>query len=167
MARRAVDENLLMAIAATGPAAEAMIRDMLAGRRGRPSKHEAAYRRLHLWWSAFRRLNSGVTEEQALRKFLRVRGDVVKKELGLSRKTAESLRKAIARGNRETARVRAKRHLNWRLIPTGLAQAIHGRARMLVKDPNEAALLRAALTRLLLKDGPPVGLANIDRFSAE
>lgn len=161
MAKRLVDESLLSAIAALGLIPDAMVRDLLASRRGRPPKDEAAYRRLQLWWRSFRRLNATLTEEQALKRFLRVRGDAVRKELGLSRATAESLRKAVARGGRETERVHESRRQRWRLIPAGLAHAVHGRNWMLVTDPNEAAILKGAQARALLHDGAPVGFVNI------
>ena len=148
---RLVDDKLLRALAATGPIAQQIVEQIVdqIRSRGRPAADEADYRRLDLWWKCFRRLNSDLTERQALRKFLRVRGEQVAKTLKLRRQTIGSLRKAIARGAKENKQVKRRRIAQWRIIPAGLGLAIRGRQRMMVSDPHEAVLLQAAMRRAL------------------
>ena len=154
MALRRVDDKLLRALAATGPIAQQIVEQIVdqirsRGRPGRPGADEADYRRLDLWWKRFRRLNSDLTERQALHKFLRVRGEQVAKTLKLRRQTIGSLRKAIARGAKENKQVKRRRIAQWQIIPAGLGLAIQGRQRMMVSDPHEAVLLQAAMRRAL------------------
>jgi hypothetical protein len=144
-----VDDKQLRALAATGPIAQQIVDQIRSSARGRPAADEADYRRLDLWWKRFRRLNSDLTERQALRKFLRVRGEQVAKTLKLRRQTIGSLRKAIARGAKENKQVKRRRIAQWQIIPAGLGLAIQGRQRMMVSDPHEAVLLQAAMRRAL------------------
>src|SRR6516165_11690469 len=103
-----VDDKQLRALAATGPIAQQIVDQIRSSARGRPAADEADYRRLDLWWKRFRRLNSDLTERQALEKFLRVRGEQVAKTLKLRRQTVGSLRKAIARGAKENKQVKQR-----------------------------------------------------------
>jgi len=149
--RRILDDELLAALAATGPAALQIVEQIKARRRrGRPASSEADYRRLELRWKAFRRLNSELTAEQAARKFLRHRGTEIERELNLKRETVQSLRNAIARGEKESERVRRRRRASWQVVPAGLADAVHGRRRVLIADPDEATLIRYAMEAALL-----------------
>lgn len=138
--RLTLDNHLLDTLAATGPAARDIVEQIRARRRrGRPQSAEANYRRLQLWWNAFRRLNGELTAEQAAQKFLRQRGRDIERELNLKRDTVQSLRNAIARGGKENERVRRRRRASWQIVLGGLAGGF------LVTDPNEAVLLRAAV----------------------
>ena len=151
---RRVDDKLLRALAATGPIAQQIVDQIRSrGRPGRPGADEADYRRLDLWWKNFRRLNSDLTERQALQKFLRVRGEQVAKTLKLRRQTIGSLRKAIARGAKENKQVKRRRIAQWQIVPTGLGLAVlHGRQWMMVSNPHEAVLLRAGMRQALLEE---------------
>jgi hypothetical protein len=149
--RRILDDELLEALAATGPEALQIVEQIKAQRRrGRPASAEADYRRLELWWRAFRRLYSELTADQALRKFLRQRGAEIERNLNLKRDTVQSLRNAIARGKKESERVRRRRRASWQITPAGLADAVHGRRRVLIADPDEATLIRHAIEVALL-----------------
>ena len=149
--RRILDDELLAALAATGPEALQIVEQIKAQRRrGRPASAEADYRRLQLRWGAFRSLNSGLTADQALRKFLRQRGAEIEKDLNLKRDTVQSLRNAIARGKKESELVRRRRRISWQIVPAGLADAVHGRRRVLIADPDEATLIRYAMEAALL-----------------
>jgi hypothetical protein len=149
--RRILDDELLAALAATGPEALQIVEQIKAQRRrGRPASAEADYRRLELWWRAFRRLNSELTADHALRKFLRQRRTEIERNLNLKRDTVQSLRNAIARGKKESERVRRSRRASWQIIPAGLADAVHGRRRVLIADPDEAILIRHAMEVALL-----------------
>jgi hypothetical protein len=146
------DQDILDALAATSPAAQQIIAQYRAKRRGRPRAAEFQYRRLQSWWKCFRRSNSDLTDEQAARKFLRVRGPAIAKDLGLKRSTVRSLRAAVSRGKKERLLILAERKQKWRIVPTGLADAIHGRYHRIVTDPNEAILIRGAIRLALLGD---------------
>jgi hypothetical protein len=149
--RRTLDSHLLETLAATGPAAREIVEQIRARRRrGRPQSAEADYRRLQLWWHAFRRLNGELTAEQAAKKFLRQRGRDIERELNLKRDTVQSLRNAVARGEKESERVRRRRRTSWQIIPAGLADAVHGRRRVLITDPDEATMIRYAMQVALL-----------------
>lgn len=144
--QRHVDDDVLNALALTSPSAQRIVDEFRARqkRRGRPAADEADYRRLELWWKRFRRLNSNLTKEQALKKFSRVRGEKIEKLLYLKRGTPGSLRKAISRGAKETAQVRKRRIAGWRIIPGGLWHAVHGRQRVLVTNPQLAEYIVTA-----------------------
>jgi hypothetical protein len=97
-----------------------------------------------LWWKAFRKLNGELTAEHAAKKFLRHYGATIARELNLKRDTVQSLRNAVARGEKESERVRHHRKTSWQIMPAGLA------GRMLVTDPDEAVLIRPAMQAALL-----------------
>jgi hypothetical protein len=139
------NQDILDQLAAISPAAEQIIAQYRARRRGRPPASESQYRRLQLWWKCFRRSNSDLTDEQAARKFFRLRGDAIANDLGLKRTKFNSLRNAVSRGEKESERVRVERRQKWRIVPTGLGDAVHGRYYRIVTDPNEAILIRGAI----------------------
>jgi hypothetical protein len=144
-----VDDDFLSKLAATSPAAQQIV-DQIRARhkpRGRPPASENQYRRLQLWWNCFRKLNGTLTEERAAQKFFRLRGSAIAKELGLKRATFHSLRMAVLRGEREGDRVLSHRTAQWQIVPTGLAEAVHGRHHRIMVDRNEAILLREAMRR--------------------
>jgi hypothetical protein len=154
---KSIDHGFLAALAATGPAAQQIIEQYKAQQRsrGRPRASENQYRRLQLWWGRFRRLNGDLSEEVAAKRFFRLHGEAIAKEIGLKRTEYNSLRNAVARGSKESARVRARRVVEWQIVPTGLAQAIraqapHKRDHQIATDRNEAILIREAMRRAYL-----------------
>jgi hypothetical protein len=167
MPKLTIDDGLLAALAATGPAAQQIIEQYKALHRprGRPRASENQYRRLQLWWERFCRLNSGLNEEAAAKKFFRLHGDVVAKEIGLKRAKYNSLRNAVLRGSKETVRVRARRAAEWQIVPTSLGQQILSEQQhRIVVDRNEAILLREAMRREYLGLLPigPLGKLSTD-----
>jgi hypothetical protein len=153
MAKLIVDDDFLAVLAATSPAAQQMVDELRSShkRRGRPAASESQYRRLELWWKRFRRMNSRLTEEQAAKKFLRLRGETIAKELGLKRSTFHSLRMAVLRGEGESKRLRSHRAAQWQIVPTSLVDKVRtGADHRIVTDANEAILLRGAMRRALL-----------------
>ncbi len=148
-----VDDGFLAILAATSPAAQLLIEELRLShkRRGRPAASESQYRRLELWWKRFRRTNGQLTEEQAAKKFLRLRGVAIANELGLKRSTFHSLRMAVLRGEGESKRLRSHRAAQWQIVPTGLAEKIlTGKDHRIVTDANEAVMLRASVRYALL-----------------
>jgi hypothetical protein len=145
-----VDDDLLSALAATSGAAREIVEQIRSRRRGRPAAMESDYRRLAFLWRRFRKLNSGLPDDGAARKFLRVHGKQIEAALNLKRNTAQSLRKAIARGIKENERVRGRRRRDWQIAPAGLADAINGRRYALSTSPY----LRAAAEAALLGNDP-------------
>jgi hypothetical protein len=147
-----VDQDILDALAATSPAAQQIIEQYRARRRGRPPAAEFQYRRLQAWWKCFRRSHGDLTDEQAARKFLRLRGPAIAKDLGLNRTKFNSLRNAVSRGEKESERVKSRRAARWQIVPAGLAGAVHGRYYRLETDPDMAILIRGAIHRALLSE---------------
>lgn len=148
-----VDDGLLSALAATSAQAQLIVDQIRSNqkRRGRPAASEADYRKLAFRWRGFRRLNGRLTDEQAMRRFLRVCGKEIETALHLKRNTVASLRKAIARGGKENERVRQQRRAAWQIAPAGLAEAVHGRQYAISTNPYVRAAAEAAL---LGKDVP-------------
>jgi hypothetical protein len=151
-----VTDELLDALAATSPEARRIVGKIR--RKGAPPKGEFYYRLLEKRWVPFRELNKQLTDTQALGKFLRVMRPAIEKELGLKITTPGTLRKSLARGKKER-----ERRLRWQWVPAPLARAIHGQRRMLVKDLNEAVIIRAAMAQALLsRDNPPISSSDIE-----
>jgi hypothetical protein len=146
-----VSDDLLSALATTSPAAQQIVDQIRSNRRGRPAAVEADYRQLAFRWRSFRKLNSGLTDEQAAKKFLRVHGNAIETALHLKRNTVGSLRKGVARGAKEHERVKRQRRAVWQLAPASLAQAVHGRRHVISTNPY----LRAAHTAALLGTSVP------------
>jgi hypothetical protein len=146
-------DDWLTQLAATDPAAQKIIDEIRARRkrRGRPAISDRQYRKLELWWKRFRRLNSHLTEERAAGRFFSLRGDAIAKELGLKRTDFTSLRNAVRRGAKESARIKSQRMAEWQIVPTGLAEKIlKGADHRIATDRNEAILIRAAQRAALL-----------------
>jgi hypothetical protein len=144
-----LDQDILDQLAATSPAARQLIDQYRARRRGRPRTAEFQYRRLQSWWKCFRRSHSDLTDEQAARKFLRLRGSAIAKDLGLKRTNFNSLRNAVSRGEKESERIKSQRAARWQIVPTSLVDAVHGRHYRIETDPNMAIIIRGAIRRAL------------------
>jgi hypothetical protein len=106
---------------------------------GRPAKTPFSYRRLNRMWLNFRRENPDLSAEDARNLMLRRRAREIKR-LGLDINKQTSLRDAVAKGEKASSEIRAKRRERWRLVPEG--SLMHRRRRVLVTDPSRAAYYR-------------------------
>jgi hypothetical protein len=158
------DDDLLSAIAATGPEAARLVKELRhrhqGGRRPIPERN---YRRLELWWKAFKRQCGSMPEPDAVQKFFRKHGARIERELGIKRGKRgshkgqmRSLLNAVARGADESGRLYRRRFDPW------LIYDILGRPRV-ERDPATAAYIRAAEEYALLGTGPGQPLVHFFR----
>jgi hypothetical protein len=119
---------------------------------GRPAKAPFLYRRINRMWRNFRRDNPSGSVEDARKLLLRRRAREIE-GLGLDINTPGSLRDAVAKGEKASAGVRAKRQEQCRLVPEFEWGPVRSRCRMLVTDPRRAAYLKFAREHLFRRNG--------------
>jgi hypothetical protein len=172
------DGDLLAQLASLGSNASDLVAQLQrrhkGGRRPIPA---ANFRRLELLWKYFIRAHSELDADAAARKFLHDWGAKIESLLGLHLNKQGSLRNAVARGAKESARIYKRRCATWRKAPTSLAEVVRGRNWQIVTDPNEAMFRLEVARRVLLGDGghlfgvgsptPTVSVVNVTRTTSD
>jgi hypothetical protein len=140
--RHILDNEWLEALAASGPAALKIVEQIKSAAPARPpcvrrSRLPQASIVVESFSQIERRIDGRARGKE-------ISAATIARELNLKRDTVQSLRNAVARGEKESERVRHHRKTSWQIMPAGLA------GRMLVTDPDEAVLIRPAMQAALL-----------------